>query len=117
MPARVIIDERTGTVVVGANVVLGVAAIAHGGLTVHVSEHPAVSQPNPLSKGGQTVVVPESTVEVVEKEGRIQAVGPATTVGDIAAALNALGVKPRDLVAIFQALKAAGALHAEIQVL
>jgi flagellar P-ring protein FlgI len=115
-PGRVIIDERTGTIAVGANVSLSASAVACGGITVKIDEQPVVSQPNALSKG-QTVVVPQSDVKVEEGEGRLAALRPATTVGDVAAALNALGVKPRDLVSIFQALKAAGALRAEIQVL
>ncbi len=119
--ARVVIDERTGTVVVGAGVTLGAAAIAHGGLTVKVSESTAVSQPNGGVLGGngtgQTVATPSSDIQTYEDEGKLNLIAGAATVGDVAAALNAIGVKPRDLVAIFQALKAAGALHAEIIIL
>ncbi len=118
VPARVVIDERSGTVVVGASVTLGAAAVAHGGLTVDVREKQEVSQPNQFAPpGAQTVVVPQTQVKIEEKGGPMQAIGPATTVADVAAALNALGVKPRELVTILQALKAAGALHAELQVL
>ncbi len=116
-PARIVIDERSGTVVVGSKVSLSPVSIAYGGLTVNVAEQPAVSQPNPLSPAGQTQVVPQTQLAVEEKEGRLQALAEAATVGDVAAALNALGAKPRDLIAIFQALRAAGALHAEIEVL
>jgi flagellar P-ring protein precursor FlgI len=116
-PGRVIIDERTGTIVVGLNVTLRAAAIAHGGINIKVQERREVSQPAPLSPGGQTVTTPASEVEVEEKGGQLAPIAGAATVGEVAAALNALGVKPRDLVPIFQALKAAGALHAEIQVL
>jgi flagellar P-ring protein precursor FlgI len=117
-PARVVIDERTGTVVVGATVALGPASVAHGGLSVKVAEHAAVSQPNALAPRAQTVVTPESELAVDEGAGKLQPIlKEAATVADVAAALNALGVKPRDLVAIFQALKAAGALRAAIEVL
>jgi flagellar P-ring protein precursor FlgI len=115
-PARVVIDERTGTIVVGAAVTLGPAAIAVGGITVEVTETPLVSQPNPLSKGGETVVMPDSQVRVEEAAGDVKLVPTATTVADVARALNALGAKPRDLAAIFQALKDAGALRAELVV-
>lgn len=115
-PARVVIDERNGTVVVGANVSVGPAAVAHGGLSVSVSEQPAISQPNALGQG-QTQVVPQTVVQVDEKDGKMQVVPASATVDDIAKALNALGVKPRDLISILQALKAAGALRGEIQVL
>lgn len=115
-PARVVIDERNGTVVVGAHVSVGPAAVAHGSLSVNVAEQPAVAQPNPLG-GGQTQVVPQSIVQVDEKEDKLKVIPEAATVGDIANALNALGVKPRDLISILQALKAAGALRGDIQVL
>jgi flagellar P-ring protein precursor FlgI len=118
--AKVVIDERTGTVVVGQGVTLGPAAIAHGGLTVKVQETTQVSQPNGAVLGnssGQTVATPNSDIQAYEDEGKLNVISGAATVGDVAAALNAIGVKPRDLVAIFQALKAAGALHAEIVVL
>ncbi len=116
-PARVIIDERTGTIVAGAAVTLGPAAIAHGGIQVEVSETPIVSQPGGILTGGATVVTPQTEVKVEEKDGKLHVIQGAATVGDVAAALNALGVKPRDLGAIFQALKAAGSLRAELQVM
>lgn len=116
--ARVIIDERTGTVVAGAGVTLGAAAVAYGAINVDVSETSEVSQPSALSgKGAKTVVTPQSEVKVEEKDGKLQVISGAATVGGVAAALNQLGVKPRDLAAIFQALKAAGALHAELLVI
>jgi flagellar P-ring protein precursor FlgI len=113
---RVVIDERTGTIAVGANVTLGPCAIAHGGITVQVAERPGVSQPAPFGRG-QTTTVPETQVDVEEAGGRLAPLAKATTVADVAAALNALGLKPRDLVAVFQALKVAGALRAELQVM
>ena len=114
--ARVIIDERTGTVVLGGQVRLGAAAIAYGGLSVQIAERPEVSQPAPLGRG-QTTVTPRSDVAVTEASGELHLVPGAANVGELTAALNRLGVKPRDLIAILQALAAAGALRAELQVL
>ncbi len=116
VPGRVVIDERTGTLVIGANVTLLPVAIAHGGLTVKVAEEKSVSQPNALA-AGHTAEVKHSTLDVEEKEGRIVPLAAAATVGDLTAALNALGCRPRDLVSILQALKAAGALRASIEIL
>lgn len=116
-PARVVIDERTGTIVVGSNVTLGPAAIAYGGITIRVSESFGVSQPEAFSARGRTAVINNSEIDVKEQDGEMHALPAAPTVGAVTEALNGLGVKPRDLVPIFQALKAAGALRAEIQVL
>ena len=113
LPARVIIDERTGTIVVGEAVTLRPAAITFGSLTVEIDETPEVSQPAPLAKGA-TTAVPRSRVKVNEANNPMRVVGKAATVGDVAAALAALGAKPRDLVSILQALSAAGALRAEL---
>jgi flagellar P-ring protein precursor FlgI len=115
-PARVVIDERSGTIVVGAHVAIAPVAIAYGGIHIRVQERYLVSQPNSFGRG-RTVVTPGSDIAVEEAPGKAQALPEATTVADVAAALNTLGVKPRDLVPIFQALKAAGALTAEIKVL
>ena len=115
-PARVVVDERTGTLVVGASVTLEPAAVAYGGLTVRITERFAVSQPRPFSEG-ETIVIPDSAVEIDEQEGSLKSMDRAATLGDVASALNALGVTPRDLIAILQALKTAGALRAEIQTL
>jgi flagellar P-ring protein precursor FlgI len=115
--ARVVIDERTGTIVVGTGVKLGPAVIAHGSLTVRVREEQEASQPSVLAKKGETVVVPKSDIEASEEDGRLVFVAGAASAGDVANALNALGVKPRDLVIIFQALAQAGALRAEIVLL
>lgn len=114
--ARIIINEKTGTIVMGAGVRLQSCAISHGGLTVTVSETTAVSQPTPFSKGGETTTVPRSEVEVTEETGDIKVVSPGPTLGDVVSGLNALGVTPRDLVAILLAMKEAGALRAEIEV-
>jgi flagellar P-ring protein precursor FlgI len=114
-PGRVIIDERTGTIVVGGNVSIAAVAIAHGAIHVRVSERTTVSQPQALGKGS-TVAAPESEIDVEEQKGQLSPLREAATVGDVAAALNLLGATPRDLVAVFEALRAAGALRAELQV-
>jgi flagellar P-ring protein FlgI len=114
--ARVVLDERTGTVVVGSQVRIGSVAIAHGSLTVDIGTELEPSQPAPLS-GGQTVVVPHTNVEVKEHPGSLFVVPAGATVAEIAKALNAVGATPREMIAIFQAMKAAGALHAELVVL
>ncbi|WP_020473199.1 flagellar basal body P-ring protein FlgI [Zavarzinella formosa] len=115
-PARIVINERTGTVVAGENVTINPTAIAHGNLYLLASETPQVSQPNPLT-GGATTVVPRTSIAAVEQRARLNVVPRATTVAEVARALNSLGVTPRDLISIFQALKQAGALNAEIVVI
>jgi flagellar P-ring protein precursor FlgI len=112
-PARVIINERTGTVVAGERVRISTVAIAHGNLTITTSEEPQVSQPLPQSRG-ETTVVDRTRVDVTEQGGGLQVIDESVTVADLARALNALGVTPRDLIAIFQAIKEANALHAEL---
>jgi flagellar P-ring protein FlgI len=115
--AKVTIDEKTGTIVIGENVRLRSAAITFGSLTVEINEAPEVSQPDaPFSKG-TTTVVNRSKLTVKEDAKPMRVLKPAATVGDVAAALGALGAKPRDLVPILRALKAAGALRAEIELL
>lgn len=114
--AKVVIDERTGTVVIGGGVRLRPGAIAYGGLTITISEQPAVSQPGPLSKG-KTKAVPRTQLAVDEQPGELHALPAAATVTDVIAALNALGMKPRDLIAILSALARADALRAQIEVL
>jgi flagellar P-ring protein precursor FlgI len=111
--ARVVINERTGTIVAGEQVKISTVAIAHGNLAIVKSEEPEVSQPNPFANG-RTVVVPRTKVGVTEQAGALRVVDRTITVGSLARALNALGVSPRDLISIFQALKGAGALHAEL---
>lgn len=113
MPARVVINERTGTVVAGEHVTISPVAISHGNLYLGVSERPIVSQPASFG-AGQTAIAPRTQIGAVEQQARFVALPPTTTVADVARALNALGVSPRDIIAIFQALKQAGALHAEI---
>jgi flagellar P-ring protein precursor FlgI len=115
--ARVVFNERSGTVVVGGNVTLGPAAVAHGNLNVAVISQFGVSQPAPFSRVGQTVVVPNTAVTVEEDESELQALPAATTVEELVQALNALGASPRDLMAILEALKVAGSLKAELEIL
>jgi flagellar P-ring protein precursor FlgI len=116
--AKVIIDEKTGTIVIGEAVSLRPAAITFGALTVQVDESPAVSQAAPLAKGGKTKVVAKSTVKVDEADAKsMRMLKKVATVGDVAGALAQLGAKPRDLVSILRALKAAGALRADLETL
>jgi flagellar P-ring protein precursor FlgI len=115
--AKVIVDEKTGTIVIGEAVTLRPAAITFGALTVEVDEAPTASQPAPLARGAATTVVPRTAVKVNEAESPMRLVKKAATVGDVAAALSALGAKPRDLVSILRALKAAGALRADLETL
>lgn len=114
--AKVIINERTGTVVLGDQVKLRAVAIAHGGLTLQVTETPMVSQPSAFSLG-QTAVVPRTQISATDVKGQLHEMKASTTLGDVVQALNSLGVTPRDLVAIVQALKASGALRAEVVLL
>ena len=114
--AKVVLDERNGTVVMGANVRLSTVAIAHGNLMVRIKEKPRISQPLPFSQG-QTVVVPDSTVMTQEGENRLMVLPEGVSIGQVVQALNAIGVTPRDLIAILQAIKAAGALQAELEII
>lgn len=116
-PAKVIIDEVNGVIVMGENVRLSTVAISQGNLTVSVQETPLVSQPAPFSQG-QTAVVPQSDVSVEEDLGRqMRIVGGGTSLATLVNGLNALGVSPRDMISILQAVKAAGALQADIEVM
>jgi flagellar P-ring protein FlgI len=114
MPAKVLINERTGTVVIGEHVRISPIALAHGGLTIEIKTEFQVSQPLPFApKKAETVVVPKTEVKAEEKKGSLMEVKGAT-IGELIKALNALGVTPRDLVAIIQAIKASGSLKAEL---
>ncbi|UCF66051.1 MAG: flagellar basal body P-ring protein FlgI [Acidobacteriota bacterium] len=117
VPARVVLNERTGTVVLGGDVKLSRVAITHGSLTISVAETFAVSQPPPFSQQGETVVVPEGDVLADEEQARSLTVGEGTRVEDLVDALQKIGVTPRDMIAIFEAIRAAGALHAELVVI
>jgi flagellar P-ring protein precursor FlgI len=113
--AKVVLDERTGTVVIGENVRISTVAIAHGNLSIEIKETPQVSQPPPFSRG-QTVVTPESDVRVQEDRANLLLLPQAVTIRDLVRALNSIGVTPRDLIAIFQAIKTAGALQAKLEI-
>ncbi len=114
--ARVVVSERTGTLVAGEGVRLRPAAVAHGGLQVTINKEPVASQPLPLSRG-ETTRMDKTEVQVQEPTASIRAVPATATVDELVAALNALGATPRDLIAILQALQAAGALDAELVVM
>jgi len=116
-PARVLIDEHSGIIVMGDDVRIDQVAVAQGNLTVRITETPEVAQPAPLSDG-ETVVVPRTEVTVTEDGDKKIAVLPkGVSLQELVAGLNALGVSPRDLITILQAIKAAGALQAEIEVM
>ena len=115
-PARVIINSRTGTVVIGANVRVSPAAVSHGSLVVTISEDFDVSQPGPFS-GGETVVTPDSNIEVTEDGGHMFLFNPDVSLDSIVRAVNEVGAAPGDLVAILEALKQSGSLHAELIVI
>ena len=115
-PAVVVIDEASGTIVMGANVRISTVAIAQGNLTIRVTETPQVSQPAPLSNGA-TAVVPRTSVQVDDSsDKRLGIIRGSTTLRDLVASLNSLGVGPRDMISILQSIKAAGALQADLQV-
>jgi len=134
--AKVVMDERTGTVVIGENVRISRVAVSHGNLSIVIKERPRVWQPKEfsppaldggggfttkdgvtLAPGGQTVVTPDSEVRVEEEKAHLMLVPESVSIGDLVRALNALGVSSRDLIAILQAIKAAGALHADLQII
>ena len=116
-PAKVVIDEVAGVIVMGDDVRISKVAIAQGNLTISVQENPAVSQPAPFSQG-QTAVVPQSTVNVDEEKGKkLLTLGGSPSLKSLVGGLNALGVTPRDMISILQAVKAAGALQADIEVM
>src|SRR5205085_10904767 len=112
-PARVVINERTGTIVAGHNVKVSTVAITHGNLAIVTSNEPVASQPLPFSQG-KTKILPRAQLGVTEQGNIVRVIEEAMTVSDLARALNALGASPRDMIVIFQALKRLGALHAEL---
>ena len=115
--AKVVIDEASGVIVMGDDVRVSTVAVAQGSLTVSISETPQVSQPSPFSERGRTVVVPRTNAGVDETPSQLQLVEGGVRLRDLVDGLNALGVPPRDMIAILQAIKAAGALQADIEVL
>ena len=116
--AKVVIDEQTGIIVMGENVRISTVAIAQGNLTIRITETPQVSQPLPFSEEGETVTVPRTQIEIDEDEDkRLSVLSNSVTLQELVDGLNALGIGPRDMMSILQAIKAAGALQAEIELL
>ncbi len=116
IPARVVVNERTGTIIIGENVKVSTVALAHGNLNITIRSETQVSQPNALSQG-DTAVVENTDIEVSEDGGQLRVVSEGVSLGKVVKGLNTLGATPRDLIAIFQALKQAGALQAELVVM
>jgi len=114
--AKVVVNERTGTIVMGQDVRLSTVAVSHGNLSLIIKESLEVSQPNPLALG-RTVAAPDTEIDVIEDDGQLMVVEEGVSIGAVADALNAIGATPRDLIAIFQAIKVAGAMHGELIVL
>lgn len=115
--ARVVVDEKSGVIVMGENVRISTVAIAQGNLTIRITETPQVSQPGPFSQG-QTAVVPRTDIQVDDQSNnRLAVMNSGVTLQELVQSLNALGVGPRDMIAILQSIKAAGALQAEIEVI
>ncbi len=115
--SKVVVNERTGTIVIGSSVKLLPAAVAHGGITVSVSTTNSVSQPNSFTQGAQTVGVTNSNIAIDKASGSLVQLGPNSTLQDLVAALNTLGVTPSDLISVLQALKAAGSLEATLEII
>jgi flagellar P-ring protein precursor FlgI len=115
-PAKVVIDERSGIIVMGRDVRVSTVAVAQGNLTVTITEQPQVSQPNPFARG-RTQVVPRTNIQVQEDGRKFGLVNEGISLKELVDGLNALGVGPRDLISILQAIKASGAIQAEIEVL
>ena len=114
--AKVVVNERTGTVVMGGHVTIDTVAVAQGGLTVKIAKSNEVSQPPPLS-GGSTVVTPTTSLDVKDQPAPLIVLPATASVSDLVSALNAVGATPRDVISILQAINAAGALHAELQLI
>lgn len=114
--AKIVVNEKTGTVVVGENVRISRVAIAHGSLSISVKESSDVYQPKPFS-GGETVTTPKSDIQIQEESNNLMVIESGSTIGELVNALNAIGVTPRDLISIFLSIKAAGALQAELEII
>jgi flagellar P-ring protein precursor FlgI len=117
LAAKIVIDERSGIIVMGRDVRVSMVAVAQGNLTVTISETPQVSQPNAFSRGGTTTVVPRTRIGVQEDGKKLALVKEGVSLQQLVDGLNALGIGPRDLIAILQAIKAAGAIQADIEVM
>jgi len=116
LSAKIVIDERSGIIVMGRDVRVSMVAVAQGNLTVTISETPQVSQPGPFSRG-ETTVVPRTSIGVREEGKKLALVKEGVSLQQLVDGLNALGIGPRDLIAILQAIKAAGAIQADIEVM
>ncbi|MEC9319467.1 MAG: flagellar basal body P-ring protein FlgI, partial [Pseudomonadota bacterium] len=114
--AKIIINARTGTIVVGQNVELRPAAVAHGNMQVTISENVQVDQPNPFA-GGETAVTPQSIIDVQQDDARMFVFEPGTTLNDLVRAVNQIGAAPGDIIAVLEALKHAGAISGELIVI
>lgn len=113
--ARIVVDQRSGTIVLGANVKVSSVAVAQGNLSIKITERPVAVQPNPFSRTGNTIVLPRTDVQITDGEpGNVAIVDSNVTLSDLVAGLNALGVSPREMIDILKAMKTAGALHAEL---
>ena len=113
-PARIVIDETSVVIVLGSNVRVNTVAIAQGSLTIRVTETPQVSQPAPFAQAGDTVTVPRTKLDVINDESKLAVVESGLNLRELVDGLNSLGISPRDMISILQALKTAGALQAEI---
>ncbi len=115
--AKVILNPRTGSIVMNQSVTVDACAVAHGNLSVIISSQPVISQPAPFSTQGQTVQAEQAQVQVQSERGRLTMIPRSVSLSDVVRALNAIGATPHDLLAILQAMKAAGALHAELEII
>jgi flagellar P-ring protein precursor FlgI len=116
LAAKVIMNARTGSVVMNQSVTLQACAISHGNLTVSVNSEPQVSQPNPLSRG-QTVITQNTNIDIKKDNGKVILLPGGVALADVVKALNAIGATPQDLLAILQAMKTSGALRAELEII
>jgi flagellar P-ring protein precursor FlgI len=117
-PAKVVVNERTGTVIMGSQVRLSTVAVSHGNLSIHIKSELLVSQPPPFApQGATTTTVPRTDIGINEDKVGLAVVGGSASIGDVVSALNAIGATPRDLIAILQAIKRAGALNAELEIM
>lgn len=114
--AKIVVNEKTGTVVIGENVRISTVAISHGNLSITIKESEAVSQPEPLSTG-ETVTTPETQITIAEEKSTVMLMPGTATIGELVRALNAIGVTPRDMISIFQSIKASGAMQAELVII
>ncbi len=115
--AKVVINARTGSIVMNQAVTLAACAVAHGNLSVTISTTPSVSQPGPFARAGQTAVTEKADITITQQAGSLVQMAPGVKLADVVKALNSLGATPQDLLAILQAMKSAGALTAELEVI